>query len=223
MKRDEWMQTHTGGRFDLLEPWTSDIRIYDVARSLSRIARFCGHTQEVYTVARHSVAVALECYVQAKRMGALHSACWNAATVGLLHDASEAYTGDITSPVKRAFLDSDAKEKLAVIEHTVERALLRSECFNIDQAECDLLHRLFVKRADLSMLKWESENLLPGGRRGEWPMLEGVAMPAINPHALFANMPEDFDAFLDMFTHLHQVRPFPWWTNCADELRGDRI
>ena len=66
------------------------VNVVDVAVSLSRQARFLGHTRAPYSVAQHSVAVSL-------RAEAIDpaSALW-----GLLHDASEAYLGDVVSPLK---------------------------------------------------------------------------------------------------------------------------
>lgn len=92
----DWTETISGEEVDLTTPSTANIRLDDIARSLSRIARFNGHTlgDEPYNVALHSVWVAevLEAEFESGPLTALF---------GLLHDAHEAYTGDITSPVKR--------------------------------------------------------------------------------------------------------------------------
>lgn len=62
------------------------ISIRDIGKALSRINRYTGHSR-AYTVAQHSVLVSELCPPQY-------------ALQGLLHDAHEAITGDVSSPVK---------------------------------------------------------------------------------------------------------------------------
>lgn len=87
-----WMQTYTGKRFDPLNPDPSLIDIQDIAHALSNICRFGGHSSRFYSVAEHSVLVG--------------EALWNLhhdadlALAGLLHDAAEAYLGDVPRPLK---------------------------------------------------------------------------------------------------------------------------
>ncbi len=72
----------------LTNPTVDMINIHDISLALSRICRFTGHTKEFYSVAEHSVRV---CNILPKEL----------KLVGLLHDATEAYLGDISSPLKR--------------------------------------------------------------------------------------------------------------------------
>lgn len=83
-----WIQTYTGRRFDLLNPAASDVDIRDIAHALSNCCRFAGHTKQFYSVAQHSVIVSRVCEPRD-------------ALYGLLHDAAEAYTGDLTRPLKK--------------------------------------------------------------------------------------------------------------------------
>ena len=80
--------THSGIVFDLLNPAPEMVSIVDIATSLARQARFNGHTMSFYSVASHSL------FVSSRLPPRLQLA-------GLLHDAAEAYTGDIATPVKR--------------------------------------------------------------------------------------------------------------------------
>lgn len=79
--------TPSGGIIDVLKPRPDQINIYDIARGLSQIARFKGDTRRFYTVARHSFVCS---YLVDPRY----------ALEALLHDAPEAYLGDVISPVK---------------------------------------------------------------------------------------------------------------------------
>lgn len=104
---DSWIQTHGGRQFWPLAPRADDIAIADIAHSLSLLCRFNGHCREFYSVAEHSLRVSRIC--------APEHALW-----GLLHDAAEAYFGDIPRPVKAQFpAVADMEERLlrAVAEH----------------------------------------------------------------------------------------------------------
>ncbi len=83
-----WMQTASGRQFWLLDPQVGDVDVNDIAHALSQICRFSGHTKQFYSVAQHSVLVSRICRAE--------DALW-----GLLHDASEAYLGDVIAPLKR--------------------------------------------------------------------------------------------------------------------------
>jgi|688.fasta_scaffold410662_3 5'-deoxynucleotidase YfbR-like HD superfamily hydrolase len=81
------MQTYTGRIVDLTRFCEDDICIEDIAHALSQIIRFTGHSRAPYSVAQHSLLVA-EIATPEHRLWAL------------LHDASEAYLGDVASPLK---------------------------------------------------------------------------------------------------------------------------
>lgn len=84
------MITFSGKNFDPENPQPSQIDLLDIAVALSRISRFVGHTVFPYSVAQHSMLVA-QLSPSVKRIKLL----------ALLHDADEAYTSDIPSPVKQ--------------------------------------------------------------------------------------------------------------------------
>lgn len=81
-----------GDFFDYLSPETHDYSIGVIAHSLSNLCRYGGHSRKFYSVAEHSVVVS-------------HLVPSKLALVGLLHDASEAYCGDVASPLKRLIPD----------------------------------------------------------------------------------------------------------------------
>ena len=85
---EPWLQTRSGIQFTPKNPQPDQIDIDDIAHSLSMQVRYCGHLEMFYSVAQHSVLCSL---IVAKE----HALC------ALLHDATEAYMGDLPSPIKR--------------------------------------------------------------------------------------------------------------------------
>jgi hypothetical protein len=81
-----------------------DIDIWDIATALSRQCRYNGHTHGHLSVARHSIWVS----------NTLAGWGFDSQTqlAGLLHDAAEAYLGDMIRPLKqgelgKAYLDAE--------------------------------------------------------------------------------------------------------------------
>lgn len=79
--------TKTGKIVNLLHPTEDVIDIRDIASALSKICRFGGHVNQFYSVAQHCVLVAA-------------MAPENIKKEALLHDAAEAYLGDVIKPLK---------------------------------------------------------------------------------------------------------------------------
>jgi len=97
---EPWVQTVSGVAFDLLAPRVEDVRIEDIATSLARLSRYNGHTVECYGLLGYSVA---QHSVHVSRIVEMWGAPTAIVREALLHDAPEAYYGDITSPVQMAF------------------------------------------------------------------------------------------------------------------------
>lgn len=93
--RRGYNQTTASGRaFWSLDPRPEDVRIEDIAAQLARICRFGGALKpgvSFYSVAQHSVLVS-------------YNVPEEYALEGLLHDAAEAYVGDVIKPIKSALV-----------------------------------------------------------------------------------------------------------------------
>jgi uncharacterized protein len=91
----DYFAASSGASCYLLHPEESDIRLLDISLALSRIQRFGGHCKPgmTYSVAHHSVLVSL---LVEQELGRPED-----AMAGLLHAATEAYLGDMISPLKR--------------------------------------------------------------------------------------------------------------------------
>lgn len=89
-RKGRWIQTYSGVAYYPADPRVDDVRLVDIAHALSHQCRFSGHTDRFYSVAEHSVYVS-QCVPPEH------------ALVALMHDAPEAYIGDMTRPVKELF------------------------------------------------------------------------------------------------------------------------
>lgn len=80
-------QMFSGEQFDPLCADVDSIHIEDIAHALSLACRFGGHCRKFYSVAQHSVLCALHVPLKFK-------------FEALMHDATEAYIGDMVKPLK---------------------------------------------------------------------------------------------------------------------------
>lgn len=107
MEQTETCITTLSGRFfDLVKPEEYDYDIEEIATALSNLCRYTGHVNSFYSVAEHSVLVSRIVPV-------------GLGLCGLLHDASEAFLGDVSSPLKKLLPDYKR------IEERVEEAIAR--------------------------------------------------------------------------------------------------
>jgi hypothetical protein len=86
------IQTYSGRWVDVTNPEARDIYIIDIAHSLANICRFTGQVKRFYSVGEHCINISDLVY---KLTGDPFTAMW-----GLLHDAPEAYIGDVSAPLK---------------------------------------------------------------------------------------------------------------------------
>lgn len=89
---DGVFSTRSGQLIDIMNPTADTIDLEDIASALSHVCRFGGQVNQFYSVAQHSVLVSYLCDPEY-------------AMYGLLHDASEAYIGDVIKPLKNILGD----------------------------------------------------------------------------------------------------------------------
>jgi len=137
-----WIQTRSGKRFYPLDPKPEHVDLRDIAHALARQCRFSGHTSRFYSVAEHSVRVAMRVFEESDDPVL--------ALLGLLHDASEAYLVDLPRPLKRdpAFAPYLAAERACM------DAILRHVGFTSTELP------EIVKRADAALLADEAQEFM---------------------------------------------------------------
>ena len=148
MKSESFMMTYTGAKIYPAHPEKSTIELEDITWALAHTPRFGGHTITPYSVAQHC----LFCYEQLKS---------NCSTLTklyvLLHDAAEAYLGDLPTPVKVLF------PSFLEIEDRWLEEIYKS--FNLP-TDIDVEINQIVKQIDRTALYVEAQKLTIGHR--EW-------------------------------------------------------
>ena len=145
--RSLFVSTYSGRQFHPLAPTPDQIDIEDIAHGLAYQCRFNGQTRYFYSVAQHSLIVA-DLVPKRLRLAAL------------LHDAAEAYMGDMVKPLKQLFpmfSDIEAKVMGAIglrygIKHFSDKT---------------------IKRADLVALAMEKRDLMPNSTES-WASLRAI-------------------------------------------------
>ncbi len=101
---DNTMTTFTGFQVDPLNLNPNFVFIEDIAHALSNLCRYTGHTKRFYSVAQHSLVVmAALREVQLRSNTPIEAPAMNHGLAdALLHDISEAYLGDMASPLKHS-------------------------------------------------------------------------------------------------------------------------
>ncbi|TLX65102.1 phosphohydrolase [Stutzerimonas nosocomialis] len=191
-----WILTYSGVRFDLRMPTAAMIRPIDIAHALSHVARFNGHTAVHYSVAQHSLLVCDLVQDPALKLQAL------------LHDATEAYVGDMVRPLKEVlpeYRQVEARIWQAVCEHFGLEEQLAPE----------------VKHADLVALATERRDLMPADPV-EWPCLQGIEPHPEKLLALPSWTIRDryFQRLLELMHTTHRARVLSTWERVDENHTG---
>ena len=148
-----YLQTVSGRWVNPFDPDPSQLDAGDIARALANQCRFGGHSRVFYSVAQHSVIVS---QLVEQRSGDVED-----VFAALMHDATEAYLGDMPHPLKhRSPLGAAFKQA----EDHLERAIRERFGIKPDVAE--------IKRADRALLATERRAF--SAEDWHWPELEGV-------------------------------------------------
>lgn len=133
------METFTGLEVNPLNMQPNQILITDIAHALSLQCRFNGHCKYFYSVAQHSIHVG-------KLFNESHLRLF-----GLLHDAAEAYLGDIINPLKEA-----------IPAYKVHEDILQTQIFLVFCCRPpSYSEQQRIKEADTRLLLTEAKFLLP--------------------------------------------------------------
>lgn len=143
-----YVSTYLGNRFFITRPHIDDVALEDIAHGLAYQCRFNGQTSAFYSVAQHSLMV-MALVPESERLPAL------------LHDAAEAYLGDMVKPLKNLFPEFSAIEArvMEIIGHR----------FGVDLTR---LHPA-IKAADLVALATEKRDLMPHSTE-PWTYIAGI-------------------------------------------------
>lgn len=191
------IRTFSGKHINPTNIKPSDICIEDIAQGLSNACRYNGQCRRFYSVAEHSVHVA-SLAPERLRLAAL------------LHDATEAYMGDLNTFLKH----SDKLEGYRDLEGRLEQTINRVFGIKLTKSEKDL-----IKAADIVMYSVEKEALFNGELTDEdrhpgndW------ASYYCPPHRdiLRFYRPEDAKAaFLSAYARLMAVKIDPTYILCS--------
>ncbi len=148
------IKTSSGSYFDLESPTPEQIDLKSIASALSKICRFGGHCPNFYSVAEHCI----HCVIQAAKRGVDR----DGLIAILLHDATEAYVGDMVRPLK-AMLPGYSE-----VESRIEAAI--GKRFGVDFG----MHHDLIKQYDNLLLKAEKTTFWPEDSE-KWKDFETIA------------------------------------------------
>ena len=178
-----YLQTVSGRWVNPFDPDPDQIELGDISRALANQCRFGGHCRTFYSVAQHCVIVSE--LIEAQGGSA------EDALAALMHDAAEAYLGDLPHPIKhRSRLGAAFREAEQPLERTIRN---RFAIANSSAA---------IKVIDRALLATERRAF--SAERWDWPELAGVEPLDLK---LEAWSPDDAaEAFLARFEELDARR-----------------
>ena len=147
-----YLQTVSGRWVNPFDPDPGQLDAGDIARALANQCRFGGHSRVFYSVAQHCVIVSR---VVEERGGDIED-----AFAALMHDAAEAYLGDMPHPIKHRA----ARHRLPGGRGRLEEAI--RDRFKIKAGVPE------IERVDRALLATERRAV--SGEGWDWPELEGV-------------------------------------------------
>ena len=159
MKKADPITTPTlsGKQWDLNNPQIAQVNWADIAESLAKQCRFNGHCQGFYSVAQHSCLVAdlISDYIPRDIRESVPPA---ARLYALLHDAHEAYFGDITTPAQQLLNLDKNRSRLATARKQHDQAIFAAAGLSPNPS---IFVQHWIIQADLKALMTEWRDLVP--------------------------------------------------------------
>lgn len=161
------IETYTGLFFDYVNPKLEQVDIDDIAHALAHTVRFGGHVNHYYSVAEHCLIV---------RQLVIEQGRPDLGLAALLHDAHEAYLGDLPSPLK-ALIGPNYRNLVALADYVIASAC------GFDPAD---FHAPAVVEADALALRHEAACLKQSEGTGpHW----GQSFPSHRNHLIIGYDP----------------------------------
>lgn len=151
-----WIPTLTGG-FTPFDPKVEDVRTQDIIWGLAGTWRFGGGSNPRMTVAEHAVGVSR-----------IIETLWGRefAAIGLLHDACEAYTHDMQSPL-RPYLQVILPTNEIISWDELDRRV-NVVVFKALGLDPELLNHPQVRAADILSATFEKKQSLSLDQEDDW-------------------------------------------------------
>lgn len=169
--------TVSGKWVDYLNMRPMDINIWDIAWPLSQINRFTGQTPVPWSVLSHTGL----CFLLMKLENPNANPVDQLAV--LLHDASEAYLGDVIKPIKVTAFGETYRDMEDELMSVIFKRFGIAEAITQETFE-------MIKRYDNQALALEYDKLFPT-LRGD-PYVPKMVYPMEKPPVLIAARPEQF-------------------------------
>lgn len=144
--RGTWMQVQGGRVFYPMDPRANEVFLEDIGFALARINRFNGHADQCISVAQHLCQCQWMAYSEGYGVRVQYAV--------LMHDAAEAFIGDMVRPLKVYMAD------FKQVELKVMAAIM--EALDVPKMDDSL-----IKRFDNFGWAWEKRDCFKSA--GEWP------------------------------------------------------
>jgi len=153
--RGPWTQSRTG-RFYPLDPRPEEVSAEAIIHSLAQVNRFGGHADEPISVAQHSMQCALMAYRDGVSLPEQYAL--------LMHDAAEAYVGDMQRPLKSTLIEFKR----------IEWKIFAAIKVALEIPDCD---PVLIKYYDNKSWMWEKRDLFTTSE-DPWPHTPDIPLPS---------------------------------------------
>jgi len=140
---DYWLQLRSGTEFDYVDTTPEMILIEDIAGGLSKACRYARQGEKFLSVAEHCVEMS---YMVSHEL----------ALTALLHDAAEAYIGDIPSPLKWLWGDGVTEVENRIMKIVAEKfGIIWPMPDEVRQADFDVRGRELLAMFKHPLPRWK--------------------------------------------------------------------